>query len=690
MSDSREVLFVMKAVSDPSYEETLRRQTQSAKTAQETQTQAVREASNARRKVFDEEAAAYSRSVKLQREAAIAERKTITRFEEEEYQRAVRRNREMTINEEREIKQRTAILKAAMKERENAQRMSEVAAERASVTMQKANDAALGSSRMLLRGVVAIGWGFSELGIVSEEVGGKMVKKLLTVHAIYNLLRGGISIMQGLTRMWRTYTAAVEAAAVAHTALAAAQAASMGTTTASVTQGLTGAAGVAGMNFGTKMVGLGGSALKGIGGLVGGGVSAGAGLLALGAGALTALPQYIGTEKSKKAYTEGLGGYLSYPYSGLETMLGGGYWGGTMSRSRLSTAAAERMEVQTQERFQAGAHQRRWAETQGQFGAKMYETGLRGDYEEFETSGHAFGMQETGQQRKFEDYLRKMTRGTERPGARDFMNAELFRESVHEETLGLGKERFQDRVLGARKESEKTGSEVNRLRGLSGATDASIAEADAKHTAALELQKKLEEEWEKATLRADESRIANTEKYLDLLQKEHDAHMKNAEAIEKAGHSVLQRFALMKPMEKLETMRDIQSAKTGKGTAEQIAHGMEFLPPELKKQAEKFLEGRVGAKERTALVDPFKQEEAASRGKAGGVDTALKRTETDLENYRKMAQSNADEMASHIGGIVRDILMHTKSAMVNEFKKIAREAAQDSLAHAGSGRAGAK
>lgn len=224
----REVVFTMKGLIDPSTIESMRRVGQTAKTTQDEIERVEVTTGEKRRARWNEEELAYRRSKQMQAQAAKEEGRVIDQFYAEEDARAMNRNRTTTAAFDREQHERTSSLQRniqiRIREEEQAANRLKYVMESTAARVQRANFTIISSSRVVLRGLASIGFGLGELGLLSEDYGEKMVKNLLKLHAAYNLLRGGISLIQGLSRMWVSYEAAVKAAAVAHELLAAAQA----------------------------------------------------------------------------------------------------------------------------------------------------------------------------------------------------------------------------------------------------------------------------------------------------------------------------------------------------------------------------------------------------------------------------------------------------------------------------------
>ncbi|MBE3132930.1 MAG: hypothetical protein IMZ55_05615, partial [Acidobacteria bacterium] len=113
---------------------------------------------------------------------------------------------------------------------EQAGAASQKAAEQAGVAASRAHRASHAAmlqmreaTSMALGGVIQLGRGFALLGIVGEKDTKKLLEGLIKIQAAFDLLRGGMAIVVGLSKGWRAYEVSVTAAAAAHTALAAAQ-----------------------------------------------------------------------------------------------------------------------------------------------------------------------------------------------------------------------------------------------------------------------------------------------------------------------------------------------------------------------------------------------------------------------------------------------------------------------------------
>jgi len=169
------------------------------------------------------------------------------------------------------------------------------------------------ATKMTMSGLMSLGRGFAMIGLVGEKDTKKLLEGLIKIQAAFDLLRGGIDVVMGLTRAYRAYQAAVTAAAAAQATLTAAQAV-----------GGAAAAGGAGAGIG-KALGagaVGGLAAKGIGAVAGlgtAGLTAGAGAVVGGGSAILSAGL-----TAREAFTHGIGKGAT-PGSAVDTV-GSAWW----------------------------------------------------------------------------------------------------------------------------------------------------------------------------------------------------------------------------------------------------------------------------------------------------------------------------------------------------------------------------
>lgn len=111
-------------------------------------------------------------------------------------------------------------------------------------------------SKLAIQGVVTFARGAAVALASSEEEASQLAKRLVAIVGFFDMLRGGIDIVVGMTKAWRAYTTVVESAAAAQKALAAAQAATAAT---GVAAGAGSAAGGAGLGVGASAIGVAGA-----------------------------------------------------------------------------------------------------------------------------------------------------------------------------------------------------------------------------------------------------------------------------------------------------------------------------------------------------------------------------------------------------------------------------------------------
>ena len=126
---------------------------------------------------------------------------------------------------------------------ETAQKRAVSAHQQAMAKLASANDRVAEGFKQSLSGAMSLGRGIAMLGLVGEKDTEKLLRGLIKVQAGFDVLRGSVELVQGLTRAWAAYRAAILAAAAAHGVLTAAQASSTaGGIGGAIGQGVAGAA----------------------------------------------------------------------------------------------------------------------------------------------------------------------------------------------------------------------------------------------------------------------------------------------------------------------------------------------------------------------------------------------------------------------------------------------------------------
>lgn len=228
-----------------------------------------------------------------EREEARAAREA-ERLAQKAEREAIARDRKLFLSRQKAIKDREREEVRAAKAQESAYRKAEAVVEQSQSKVRAATAASAEGFKMAIGGATALARGFALVGAANEESMEKAVKTLAKVEAGVQAIRGTIDLVQGGVKVWRAYTAAVEAAAAAHAAVGAAQAIAGGAGAAgSAGRGAGGlAANVATGYAGAKLAGTGKAATgaasaTGAGG-IGVAMTAGA-IVAAGAGIVAAL-----------------------------------------------------------------------------------------------------------------------------------------------------------------------------------------------------------------------------------------------------------------------------------------------------------------------------------------------------------------------------------------------------------------
>ncbi len=150
-------------------------------------------------------------------------KQTIAREQGRRQKEMNRRTIAIIKQQERETVAAERAKERAVKDTQQSQQRALSAHEQASGKLVAMNDQATEAFKMSLSGAMSLGRGVAMLGLVGEKDTQKLLEGLIKIQAAFDIMRGSIETVQGLTRAWKAYRAAVAAAAAARTTLTAAQ-----------------------------------------------------------------------------------------------------------------------------------------------------------------------------------------------------------------------------------------------------------------------------------------------------------------------------------------------------------------------------------------------------------------------------------------------------------------------------------
>lgn len=156
-------------------------------------------------------------------------------------------------------------------------------------------------------GVVKLGRGLAEVGILQEENAEEMLRALIAVQAAVDIAKGGVEVYRGIRTAVDAYRASVLAAAAAEELLAAARAKSAGAGAAS---GAAGAFGGASAGAASGAVSGLGTTLAGLGAVIAS-LPAAIAMAIAGVGAAGAMALNVGGIRDKTAQAMGEGGWFT-------------------------------------------------------------------------------------------------------------------------------------------------------------------------------------------------------------------------------------------------------------------------------------------------------------------------------------------------------------------------------------------
>ena len=200
---------------------------------------------------------------------------------------------------------------------------------------------------------------------------------------------------------------------------------------------------------------------------------------------------------------------------------------------------------------------------------------------------------------------------------------------------------------------------------------------DAKQ-AELKANEKVGEEQEKQAKR----NIDNAEKYISKLKEMHEAHLKNAEAIEKAGRALTVQMALEKPSARHKIMRAMEHAKAGTAKDKELALLAQHAAPEKAEQFEKQIEARHP--EYSGLREFLgKGKSAVDRQKTMATDEEkkIKQQEEYVAGAKQSALKAADTMTNKLASILKELFGSQEQRFTEALERIRSDIRAGQLNH---------
>lgn len=616
-SGDREVVYVMKGVVDPSAIESVRKLAQQYKVSQE-EINKVEEGTVVRRKRrLDDEDIAYRRSKQNQLQVAREQGQAIERFYDEEDRRAAYRNKKATHDYDSSQKAMSDSLRRniqqRMREQEKETAHAETLMRRAAERIQRTNSTIISSSRVLLRGFASIGFGFGELGLVAEEAGNKIVRKLLQIHAAYNLIRGSISLLQGVTQMWHSYVKAVEAAAAAHAALAAAQSRSA---VAGAASGVAGAAGGVAAGAGTAM------APSMMGAII---PLAATGAMAAGSVAFAGKMTWdtIQAMRGNLPSEDSLYGRVSAsnlnPFS----------WAADVGQGLMQHVLP------------------------GGLGTGPYSKNVHGGGSEWSAKYNA--LQAEAKTARMERAI--IHRIDTEQGIREVRDRETqnitqrfaFQDQYKPLTSGIARSRFE------------------WAKGGAGGADANVDQLKLRtgqqYIEILKQERKIQDQ-------TDKDKLAKLQLYYEGLQKVHDQYVKNAEALQKGELSALSRLALSGPAEQMRIAKAMMDVRGGTASRSQAQAALEYMSPKEREQSERWVVQRFMDPRVRAVVGAGWEQESSAQTHMADITARQMADQANLiQKFSMEARNNASRFAAQLEQIIGEVIKIEFQTLSDELNK---------------------
>jgi hypothetical protein len=210
----------------------------------------------------------------------------------------------------------------------------------------------------------------------------------------------------------------------------------------------------------------------------------------------------------------------------------------------------------------------------------------------------------------------------------------------------------------ARLEEKAAGAQTG-AKGIAEVAGGRESEAKAAQVATEDALKRQQEITEKiaADKEAQAQRdIKNAEAYIAKLKEMHEAHLRNADAIEKAGRALTVQLALSKPDERRRLMRAMQHSQAGRASDKELGLLARNAAPEQAEQFEKQIEGRhpeySGLRE---FLGKGKSAVEAEKAKAADEEKRIKQQEEYLGKAREAAVKSADTMSNRLANVLKEL-----------------------------------
>lgn len=706
-STSREVVFVLKTQMDQSINAGFSEVAQKARTTQQEMNKQIKEAAKETAKVSKE---AAKESAQFWKEYSTRKRqldKEDAAWQNDCYKKAVAANKQLLKQQENDAKQASDNIRKAVlqriKDEEKAAKQSIQAQRKYEATERRAFMQEIRMDKFAERAVgqfARVGKSALMLSGTSEENLEKMMRNLIKIQLLYETIIGAKEGIELLQRSWRAYAYSVKLAAEAHAALAVAQAAGGGVN----------AAGAAGAIGGGNLLGRGlGLGMRGLAALGGGSVMMGGAMVAapLLAGAAAYKIGTMGPEAEAevnrhkvesleasyvaKKKAEEIGAnkqnsieQLKRQYASDSYTYKQGLFERSMSRdqklrdlknpslsSLMSGWSASLDEKGRREPGVAGytkvedyiAKDRRTGEgfisqreVEAAKAAEAVAAARKAQEEAEAAAANQRGIasraqgQFAGAFNAAEGNRNRWVTGTNWIHRTGSWTASWWRQNQKTE-----QQRLEDKSKSTQEfatgESQKAGKLDEVARGAAQVTEDTLKNQQ-------ELLEKLSVEKEAQAQRD----IRNAEEYIGKLKEMHEAHLRNADAIERAGRALVVQLALSKPDERRRLTQAMEHSQAGTATDRELALLAQNASAEKAEGFEKQIEARhpeygnirefLG--KGTTAVD-------AEKAKAAEEEKRIKETEGYLDKARQAAAKSADEMTNRLAVVLKEMFdMQTK------------------------------
>ncbi len=612
----------------------------------------------------------------------------------------------------------------------------QVAAQKAGIAYSHKLQQLAGMHYSLLTGSMMIGRGVALMLSSNTQEAQKLMQKLFMIQGAFDAIKGSVYMLRGLGDAYKAYEAAVAAAAAAETVSTAAtvkstaaHAANAAATTADAVanQQLAAAQGMGTIGPIGRMAGRTMGAARGgfaaIGGLVGGGAMAGAGLVAGAAVGVYGAYRLgvMGAQEGERRSQERVDLMQAGINQRRESFGEGQQYGGSVSsieqerrdaaynlrRDSFSRNMAYAAQVRDVSMPNLGREMGNWSANRGELGRR--EPGAA-EYDRIESIlAHDRGLGEEMVKpyaASLDNASAEVAQRKSEQQAAEALAAQRNIESIRAQSNANNAQRaikrdkpqwpgwmkrtgrfFTGNTTGEdlQRRAESMQSFATGAGEMAGEADSAAKAAQQATEDALKKQQELVEQTGAAKQVQAERDIKNAEEYIGKLKEMHEAHLRNADAIEAAGRALVIQLSMGKSSDRNKLLRAMEAEKAGTASDKQLALLANNASPEKQKQLEQEIERRAMAAPGGSKLMELKEylgkgDTAAQAEKAKAADE--KRRIEEQEGFVKQTKTAAleatDNMNKRMTELLTDLFQTQEKRFIAALEQLQRDfAARD-------------